>query len=189
MPSLKIIILAIIAMAVTFFSTCYYLNIIPEVQQLLTEKAQPLINLVTPIYDKWLTLPSWAQRLILGSITIIPSLLATFFAWTKDRAMRKLRETEQQATAQREQLSGKVAIATEQSQSLEEQLENTKEKLKLYENFYNANKQMEQKITAVEQNLPLEIKNIENRLQGDVSHLSSQIKGLAQKIEEAKKVP
>lgn len=136
----------------------------------------------------WASLPSPLQKLVLALPTLISTAFMTFFAWTKLRAMQKLQQVEQQANADITQLSGEKQTVETQAQVVQEENQTLKDKLKLYENFYETHRSMEQKISTVEQTLPVEIRNLETRVQGDISTLNNKIKSLAAEIERAKRV-
>jgi len=141
-----------------------------------------------PLINTWNTIPSPIRNII---TMVIPTVCAIFFAWTKSRAMENLQQTQQQAQAQITQVSGEkteveksLSKTLTQASGLQEELESAKGKLKLYEDFYEANKQMAQKVNAI----PQQISSIESRVQGDVSTLTSMIRSLEAKIEETKRV-
>ena len=69
--------------------------------------AIPLVNILqpifTPIYNVWVSIPKAIQGLIIGGV---PTLFMVFFAWSKNRAMQKLQQTQQEATQRLGQLQG-----------------------------------------------------------------------------------
>ena len=73
----------------------YYFGPIP-----VFETLKPIL---TPIYTAWTSIPTPLKSLLtLG----IPALLTIFFAWSKNRAMQKLQQTQQEATQRLGQLQG-----------------------------------------------------------------------------------
>lgn len=79
-------------------------------------------NLATLIYTQWMQIPSMVRNIVLMGI---PTLFAMFFAWSKIRAMEKLRQTEVQASQQIIQTQGeyqeKIDALTQQNNALKSQ--------------------------------------------------------------------
>lgn len=57
----------------------------------------------TKVQVAWTKIPTTIQGLIVGGV---PTLLMLFFAWSKNRAMQKLQQTQQEATQRLGQLQG-----------------------------------------------------------------------------------
>lgn len=151
-----------------------------NLKELIVSKLQPAIN-------TWNNLPGTYKTMIMAGIPTALTIFGAFMAWAKMQWQKKAIATQ----AQINQVSGEKIEAEKQlSQSIgatvdmKKELDSTKSTLKLYEDFYEANKQMAEKVNAI----PQQITNMESRFQGDVSYLSNQIKSLQTKIEEAKKV-
>lgn len=162
-----------IVVAIGFFGVSYYLGSLPYILQEITNKAQPLINVGHLIYAKWVSIPPIIQRIILSAVTIIPSVLMTFFAWTKGRAMQKLEQTQQEAT----QLSGEAMVAQQQIVSLQnekQKLENKVTELTQAPQLAVPQKQFNDVVSSYEQ----KIENMRNQFGMERNMLESEIKDL-----------
>lgn len=102
--------------------------------------------------------------------------------WTKDRAMRKLQQTQQEAT----QLSGEAKAAYTEVESLRTENAQLTEQLKtnpLSQSLTEA----QQLVTQQRQELSVKTKEIEN-LQRTVSQLAGQIEGMKTQITYEKRI-
>jgi len=91
--------IAILALAIGFGIVWFFSN-----------SLNPMFNrakyLLMPLYMAWMKIPSVVRNIIQGVLTAVSSALAGFFAWTKILAMKKLRETQQQASQTTQQMEG-----------------------------------------------------------------------------------
>jgi len=118
--------LVAIAFIAVFVAVSWYLGSLPQITQKLSEGVSAAKTLFNPLINAWNGLPDIAQKIVLGVVAGIPTL---FFMWTKNRAMTKLQQTEQQAATQTTQLKGEL---TEAQSALQETTE-LKAKLAVYE--------------------------------------------------------
>jgi hypothetical protein len=130
MISIKTVTLVAIAFLLTFVGVSWYLGSLPQ----LTQKALSLFEgskqLFSPIINGWNSLPSSVRSVVMLGI---PTLAATFFAWTKSRAMTKLQQTEQQAATQATQLTGQLTQAQATAGSTLQENMDLKSQLAVYE--------------------------------------------------------
>lgn len=86
---------------------CYFTGTTIDLSAIIGE----IQSKIEPILTTWNTLPSTVQAVIIGAV---PTLLMVFFAWTKNRAMQQLQETQQAAGQQIKQISGEAYQAQQQ---------------------------------------------------------------------------
>ena len=129
MVSLKILALAIVAPILVFVGVSWYLGSLPQLTQKALSFFEGAKQLFTPIINGWNSLPSSIRSVIMLGI---PTLAATFFAWTKSRAMTKLQQTEQQAATQATQLTGELSQAQTSAVSALQENTKLKEELQVY---------------------------------------------------------
>lgn len=122
--------LAAVAFTVTFVGVTTYLGGLPTLTQKLSEGVSAAKNIFQPVVNAWNGLPSSVRSIIMLGI---PTLAATFFAWTKSRAMTKLQQTEQKAATQATQLTGDLSDAEHSARTTLQENIGLKTKLAVYE--------------------------------------------------------
>lgn len=150
---------AVVALAFCAAILVYvYFGVIPLPSLLQTgfTKAQAL----------WATIPSTIQNIIqIG----IPTLFATFFAWTKVRAMDKLQQTKLQASQTITQLEGEKGVLEEQvKQSATSGVEGL---IKSRDEAQTLVTKYKQDISGYEQ----QMRDMQNRHLGELSSLQSRL--------------
>ena len=130
MVSLKILALTIVAPILVFVSVSWYLGSLPQLTQKTLSLLGEIKGFFQPLINGWNSLPSSVRSVIMLGI---PTLAATFFAWTKSRAMQKLNETQAQAAAQATQLTGELTHAQATAGSTLQENMNLKSQLAVYE--------------------------------------------------------
>ena len=119
MVSLKTVALAIVAPTLVFVGVFAYFGTLPQLIQKLSEGVAGAKTFFQPLINGWTNLPSPVKNVIMLGI---PTLVTLFFAWTKNRAMTKLQQTEQQAATQTNELTSEINEKAAQVQKLEQQI-------------------------------------------------------------------
>ena len=130
MISIKTVALVVIASSLTFVGVSWYLGSLPQLTQQGLSLLGEIKGFFQPLINGWNSLPSSIRSIIMLGI---PTLAATFFAWTKSRAMQKLNETKAEAAAQATQLSGELTQAQATAGSTLQENMNLKSQLAVYE--------------------------------------------------------
>lgn len=68
----------------------------------LTERLQPVTTQLQDLWTRWASLPTEMKGILIAGI---PTIFTLFFAWSKNRAMQKLQQTQLQAEANLNDLS------------------------------------------------------------------------------------
>jgi hypothetical protein len=155
-------IIIFIGFTIGFFTFLYMNNWIPAwlngVQQLLTL-----------IYTAWISIPQTLRELIMGLTTTISTVLASFFAWTKIRAMGKLQETKIQASQQITQLEGeKGELEAQVKQSTTKGIEGL---IKERDAALQSRDEAQTLITQTQQ----QMRDMQNRHQGEIASLQARL--------------
>jgi len=131
MVSLKTVALIAITFVVVFLAVSAYFGSLPAIAQKAQGAATQAKTLFAPVINAWTNLPSAVKNVIMLGI---PTLVTLFFAWTKNRAMTKLQETEKQAATQATQLSGELSEAQTSAVSALQENTKLKEELDAFKN-------------------------------------------------------
>jgi len=120
-----------VALAVGFLGWQAYSGSLPHLWQSIVNAVKPLTVNLQPAFSRiqttWTNIPESIRGIILLGI---PTAFATFFAWTKTRAMQKLQQTKLQANTQISQL-------TDQASGAETQLAEMTQKFNTLQTQYN----------------------------------------------------
>lgn len=118
---IKKLLLFVVFIAVGFMAYSYRGTILNSFNG-LSGVTQPIITTLQSAFNRvqtaWSTIPSTIQGIVLLGI---PTAFATFFAWTKSRAMQQLQQTQLEAKAQLTQLGGEAIEQNQQIETLENQ--------------------------------------------------------------------
>ena len=131
MVSLKTVALVAVTFIVVFLAVSAYFGSLPAIAEKAQGAATQAKTLFAPVINMWTNLPSTVKNVIMLGI---PTLVTLFFAWTKNRAMTKLQQTEQQAAAQATQLSGELSEAQTSAVSALQENVKLKEELDAFKN-------------------------------------------------------
>ena len=167
MISIKTVALVAIASSLTFVGVSWYLGSLPQLTQKTLSLLGEIKGFFQPLINGWNSLPSSIRSVIMLGI---PTLAATFFAWTKSRAMQKLNETQAQAAAQATQLTGELTQAQATAGSTLQENMNLKSQLAVYEKDGDA-------VTALKEinsDLQLKMDNMETTHKAVVDSLTTQ---------------
>ena len=135
------------AFILTFIGVSWYLGSLPQ----LTEKALslfgPIKTFFQPLINAWNGLPSVVRNIIMLGI---PFLVTLFFAWTKNLAVKKMQQTEAEASMQANQLYGELSETQRAALKISKENTTLKDQLAVYEKGDNAVATLNQKISSLQ---------------------------------------